>query len=343
VRRVLAAYCAALGLLGAGATWAESAARESVVLLLPPQETPTALRLRAEIEKLDVRVQVAELDESVSPDETRMAELASFYGAEALVLLSQNGRAATIWFGSAEPGERLKRVVEAESGSPDVRSDSVVIGTMELLRVRLLTRRARKPEPPPPAPPPSPPPPAPPPPPAAVPFRPLVLGALVALDKPGPDFGFGSSYQLNIDWALSAPLSLRAVARLPAASSHVKLFPASAEVRAFTAAGALVLGGNPIDELRLDAFVGPAAARVSADGLSEQPAYVYSRAEWVPAAVGGVRGSYQLTPALGATVQFSGIFAARPVEIWLLEQLAGTWGRPALSLGMGLELRPNLR
>src|SRR6185503_16247190 len=154
-------------------------------------------RLKAEVSKLDLAVHVAQTDEPVDPDEPRMAELAQMFGGEALVLLSPDGRVATIWFKQAGQGEKLKRVVQAESGSPDLRSESVVVGTMELLRVRLLLRREALATPPP-----SPPPPSPPlPPPSApiAPYRPLLLGAVVGLDKVGAKFGFGSSYQFNID------------------------------------------------------------------------------------------------------------------------------------------------
>jgi hypothetical protein len=314
-----------------------------VVLLLPALETPTARRLKAEIEKLDVEVHVAQADESVAPDELRMVELAQTFGGEALIVLAADGRAATIWFKKAEQGEKLKRVVQAQNGSPDLRSESVVVGTMELLRVRLLTRRERPPPPAasPPAPPP--PPPAPPPPPPPAEYRPLTLGAVVGLDKSGRHFSFGSSYQLNADFQLAEAVALRALVRLPAASSQARLDRATAELESIVVVGGGAVGFNPAPSLRLDVFAGLGAARVIAQGFSQIPATNSQQSSWVTVGASGVRGALRLAPMLNVTAQGSLVVSAQPVEIVLNDQVAAVWGRPSLFAGIGLELRPDLR
>jgi hypothetical protein len=342
VRRVLAAALVALGALGPAEVWGEGAPRDYVVLLLPAEESPTALRLKAEIEKLDLDVHVAQGDEAVDPDESRMVELAQLFGGEALVVLSADGRMATIWFKKAEQGEKLKRVVQAQSGSPDLRSESVVVGTMELLRVRLLTRRELpEPAPPPPASPaPAPPPP---PPPAPTEYRPLTLGAVVGLDKGGKDFSFGSSYQLNVDFQLAQPIALRALVRLPAAGSQARLGRATAELESIIVVGGGALGFNPVPSLRFDLFVGVGAAHVVAQGFSQIPATKRRQSSWVTVGAGGVRGALRIAPMLNVTTQGSLAVSAQPVEIVLNDQVAATWGRPSLFAGIGLEFRPDLR
>lgn len=311
-----------------------------MVLLLPERETPTSRRLKAEISKLDVEVRVAQTDEP-DPDERRMVELAQQFGGEALIVLSADGRVATIWFKKAEQGAKLKRVVQAQSGSADLRSESVVVGTMELLRVRLLTRRDTPP--PEPVEPPPAPPPLPSPPPLPEPdYRPLTVGAVVGLDKGGKDFNFGSSYQLSVDFELADPLSIRALARLPAASSQTRLQLATAELQSIIVVGGAALGFDPVPALRLDLFGGLGAARIEAEGFS--PIALYSQeTTWVFASAFGLRGALRIAPFLNVTAQGSAVIASRPVEIVLSEQVAATWGRPALFAGIGLELRPNLR
>jgi hypothetical protein len=343
VIRVLAAAVLALSALGPAEVWGQQAPRDYVVLLLPQDETPTARRLKAEISKLDVEVHVAQADESVDPDEPRMAELAQLFGGEALVLLSADGRVATIWFTQAEEGEKLKRVVQAQSGSPDLRSESVVVGTMELLRVRLLTRReaprppAREPAPPPPPPPePSPPPPPPP------DYRPLTIGAVVGLDKGGKHFGFGSSYQLSFDFQVVDALSVRALVRLPAASSQARLKSATAELESIVAVGGLAAGFNPVPPLRLDLFGGLGGAHVVAQGFSQVLANSSQQSRWVLVGAGGLRAALQIAPVLNATAQGGLVVSSRPVEIILNDEVAATWGRPSLFTGIGLELRPAL-
>jgi hypothetical protein len=340
VQRVLLAAIVALGALGPAKSWGEDAPRNYVVLLLPAHDTPTSRRLKAEISKLDLAVHVAQTDEPVDPDEPRMAELAQTFGGEALVLLSRDGRVATIWFSHAGQGEKLKRVVQAESGSADLRSESVVVGTMELLRVRLLTRREvpaeREPEPPPPVPPP--------PAPAAVrEYRPLTVGAVVGLDKAGSKFSFGSSYQLSVDFQLLKPLSLRALVRLPAASSQTTLKKATAEVQPVIAVGGAAIGFNPAAALRLDVFGGLGAAHVVAQGNSQQLAVTRQASTWVPVSAAGTRAALQIAPILEVTAQASMTLSSTPVEIVINDETAAVWGRPALFFGIGLELRPDLR
>ncbi len=313
------------------------------MLLLPERDTPTSRRLKAEISKLDLAVHVAQTDESVDPDEPRMAELARLFGGEALVLLSSDGRVATIWFGDAGQGEKLKRVVQAESGSADLRSESVVVGTMELLRVRLLSRRQ-----PPPRAAESPPPPPPvnePPPPPPEDYRPLVVGAVVGLDKAGSNFSFGSSYQLNVDFQVLEPLALRALVRLPAASSQTTLEGATGEVQSVVAVAGGALGVDATPSLRFDVFGGAGAARVIAQGFppSGRLAATSQQSTWVFVGATGGRAAFRLAPILNVTAQASATVSASPVEIVINDQVAATWGRPALFLGIGLELRPNLR
>jgi hypothetical protein len=312
-----------------------------VVLLLPEHETPTSRRLKAEVSKLDLAVHVAQTDEPVDPDEPRMAELAQMFGGEALVLLSSDGRVATIWFSQAGQGEKLKRVVQAESGSADLRSESVVVGTMELLRVRLLTRR----EAPPPPPPLPPPPPPPPPPPVEPAYRPLTVGAVVGLDKAGSKFSFGSSYQLNADFQLTKPLAVRALVRLPAASSQTTLQGATAEVQAIIAVGGLALGFNPTPSLRLDAFAALGGAHVAALGFSPPGKQALTRQEskWLFVGAGGGRAAFEIAPILNVTAQAGLAVSSIPVEIVIDREVAAVWGRPALFFGIGLELRPDLK
>jgi hypothetical protein len=341
VKRVLLAAIVALGALGPAKSWGEAAPRNYVVLLLPAHDTPTSRRLKAEISKLDLAVHVAQTDEPVDPDEPRMAELAQTFGGEALVLLSSDGRVATIWFSHAGQGEKLKRVVQGESGSPDLRSESVVVGTMELLRVRLLTRREvteQGPEPPPTPPPPPATPPAPP-----REYRPLTVGAVVGLDKAGSKFSFGSSYQLSVDFQLLKPLSLRALVRLPAASSQTTLKKATAEVQPVVAVGGAAVGFNPAAALRLDVFAGLGAAHVVAQGNSQQLAVTRQASTWVFVSAGGARAALQIAPILEVTAQAGLALSARPIEIVINDEVAAVWGRPALFFGIGLELRPDLR
>jgi hypothetical protein len=264
------------------------------------------------------------------------------FGGEALVVLSPDGRVATIWFSHSGQGEKLKRVVQADSGSPDLRSESVVVGTMELLRVRLLSRREPA-SPPPPSPPPPPPPAPPPPPPAA--YRPLTVGAVVGLDKAGSKFSFGSSYQLNVDFQLLKPLALRALVRLPAASSQTSLRGATAEIQSVVMAGGLALGFNPAPSLRLDVFGGAGAAHVVAQGFSPPGMLAVTRqqSKWVFVGAGGLRSAFEIVPILNITAQ-AGLAVSRvPVEIVIDDETAAVWGRPALFFGIGLELRPDLR
>jgi len=341
VNRLLAAAIVALGALGPATSWSAGVPRNYVVLLLPAHDTPTSRRLKAEISKLDLAVHVAQTDEPVDPDEPRLAELAQTFGGEALVMLSADGRAATIWFSHAGQGEKLKRVVQAESGSPDLRSESVVVGTVELLRVRLLTRRAlpeHEPEaPPPPAPPPAPAP--------ALPrdYRPLTIGAVVGLDKAGSRFSFGSSYQLSVDFRLLEPLSLRALVRLPAASSQTTLGKATAELQPVIAVGGAAVGVSPSAALRLDVFGGLGAAHVVAQGNSQQLAVTRQASTWVFVGATGARAALELAPMLNVTAQAGLAVSGKPVEIVINDQTAAVWGRPSLFFGIGLELRPALR
>lgn len=338
MNRLLAAALVALGALGPATSWGEE--RDYVVLLLPARETPTSRRLKAEVSKLDLAVHVAQTDEPVDADEPRMAELAQTFGGEALVLLSSDGRVATIWFSQAGEGEKLKRVVQAESGSADLRSESVVVGTVELLRVRLLTRRQAEPEPPPPLPTPPPPPP-----PVEPEYRPLTVGTVVGLDKAGSKFSFGSSYQVSADFQLAKPLSARAALRLPAASSQTSLGGATAEVQTVITVGGVALGFNPTPALRLDAFGGLGGAHVSALGFSAPGKEALTRqlSRWLFVGAGGGRAALQIAPILNVTAQASAVVSALPVEIVIDHQVAAVWGRPALFFGIGLELRPELR
>lgn len=344
MNRVLAAIVVALGALVPAEVGGQSAQRDYIVLLLPESETPTSLRLKAEIAKLGLNVHVAATNEPVDPDEPRMAELAQLFGGEALVVLSPDGRVATIWFSKAEQGEKLKRVVQAQGGSEDMRSESVVVGTLELLRVRLVLRR-EAPEPArPAAPAPAPPPPPPAPPPPLEDYRPLLVGAVVGLDKPGPKLSFGSSYQLNVDFQLSKPIGLRVLGRLPAASSQASLAGATAEVESLIAGGGFTFGFDTAQMLRLDVLAGAGAARVVAQGFSpELPAQTSREREWLLVGLGGLRSALRIAPVLNVTAQAGLTFSTRPVELVLNEQTAAVWGRPALFFGIGLELRPKLR
>lgn len=341
--RLLAAALVALGALGPATSWGEEAPRDYVVLLLPERETPTSRRLRAEVSKLNLAVHVAQTDEPVDPDEPRMAELAHTFGGEALVLLSRDGRVATIWFSQAGQGEKLKRVVQAESGSADLRSESVVVGTVELLRVRLLTRRSAPPSSRPTATPT--PPTAAPPAPAPTAYRPLTLGLVVGLDKAGKRFSFGSSYQLSVDFQVQKSLALRALVRLPAASSQTTLHGATAEVQALLALGGAAVGFNPTPTLRLDAFGGLGGAHVDALGFPPpgQQAFTREVSKWVFVGAGGGRAAFQIAPVIDVTAQASVTMSGIPVEVVIDRQVAAVWGRPALFLGIGLELRPDFR
>jgi hypothetical protein len=333
---LLVAFCS-------GHVNAQAKHRDYVVLLIPPEETPTTRRLKAEMAELDLEVHVAQTDEPVNPDEPRMAELAKLFGGEALVLLSPDTRSATIWFSNAQPGEKLKRVVQAESGSADLRSESVVVGTMELLRVRLLSRRTVQAAEPPPSPPP-----VPPPRPSAPSLspdehRPLLLGAAVGLDKAGSKLSFGSSYQLNLDLQLAPPLALRALVRMPAASSQVTVGTAVAELSAIMSVGGLALGFDPVRSLRLDLFLGAGAAHVVAQGFSPHlPADTSRESTWVFVGDAAARGAFRIAPVLSVAAQANVAMSAVPVEVVLNDHVAAVWGRPVLFFGIGLELRPAL-
>jgi hypothetical protein len=167
---------------------------------------------------------------------------------------------------------------------------------------------------------------------------------VVGLDKAGENFSFGSSYQLSVDFQFSKPVALRAVGRLPAASSQTKLKSATAEIESVIIAGGLALGFNPAPVLRLDVLGAAGAARIVAQGFSpEVPAKTGHESRWLLVGVGGTRGALQIAPMLNVTAQASLTLSAVPVEIVLNDEVAAVWGRPAVFFGIGLELRPDLR
>jgi hypothetical protein len=177
------------------------------------------------------------------------------------------------------------------------------------------------------------------------PYRPLTIGAVVGLDKAGSKFSFGSSYQLSVDFQLLEPLSVRAFVRLPAASSQTSLHGATAEVQSVLSAGALALGFNPLPTLRLDVHAGAGAAHVVAQGFSPpgMPAVTHQQSKWIFVGVGGARAALEIAPILNVTAQASAAVSGVPVEVVIDNDTAAVWGRPALFLGIGLELRPDLR
>jgi hypothetical protein len=165
----------------------------------------------------------------------------------------------------------------------------------------------------------------------------------VGLDKGGSDFGFGSSYQLSVDVQLATPIALRALVRLPAASSQARLARATAELESVVALAGGAVGFNPAEALRLDLFLGLGGARVVAQGFSQVPATNSQQSSWVPVGSVGLRGALQIAPMLNVTTQGNMVVSSRPVEIVLNKEVAATWGRPSVFAGIGLELKPDLR
>jgi hypothetical protein len=91
-------------------------------------------------------------------------------------------------------------------------------------------------------------------------------------------------------------------------------------------------------------LAGAGAARVAAQGFStDVPADTNRESRWMLVGLGGVRGALAIAPMLNVTAQAGLTYAAQPVELVLNDEVAAVWGRPALFIGIGLELRPNLR
>jgi hypothetical protein len=234
-----------------------------------------------------------------------------------------------------QPGE--ERLVKGGSGSAAVRTDAIIVGTMEVLRARLLDKP--EPEPEPPAPPPR----------RDQPEKPtaeageegpLTLGAVIGLDHGGTGFQFSSSFQLNADVAIYDTLRLRALLRVPMASARAEQGSASAEVKALVAAGAFAVGGELLPSWWLDFMLGGGAAHVTAEGFSEVPASTRSVDRWVFVVASGAHTAWQLNSALALTVHAAAAVAPVPVEVYVNEERIATWGRPAVLTGVGLEFRP---
>jgi hypothetical protein len=148
-----------------------------------------------------------------------------------------------------------------------------------------------------------------------------------------------------VDFQVVEPLALRALVRLPAASSQTTLNGATGEVQSVVAVAGGALGFDATASLRLDVFAGAGAARVVAQGFPPpgKLAATSQRSTWVFVGAGGGRAAFQIAPILNVTAQGGVTLSAAPVEIVINDQVAATWGRPALFFGIGLELRPNLR
>lgn len=330
---ILAALWIALGLI-APETRAEDE-RPLIVLLLPERDTPTTRRLIAEASELRAGVRVLRATPPLDTSTRGLAELADEQGAGAVVLLWDDERAATVWYRDPETGAGQQRVVSSGSGSPGVRTDAVVVGTMEVLRAQLL--EAPEPEPPPPAPEPRD---QPPPPPAPRQDGPLILGAVIGLDQGGSEFTFSSSFQLNVDLEIEHSLRWRLLLRVPMASARAEAETASAEIKPLLAAGGFALGGEIVPSWWLDLWVGAGAAHVVAEGFSEIPARTRSLDEWVFAVVAGAHTAWRLNSTMNFTLHAGAALAPAPIEIWVNDERLASWGRPAAMAGVGLEFRP---
>ncbi len=176
-------------------------------------------------------------------------------------------------------------------------------------------------------------------------YRPLVFGAAVGLDKAGSKFTFGSSYQLNVDFQVLRPLALRALVRLPAASSQTTLGGATGEVHSVLAVAGVAVGVDAASFLRLDLFAGVGGARVVALGFPPpgKAALTWRRATSVFVGAGGGRAAFRIAPVVSVTAHAGVAVSAQPVEIIIYDQEAAVWGRPSLFFGIGLELRPDFR
>jgi hypothetical protein len=326
----------ALGLPAASAR--AQGERPLIVLLLPERDSPTTRRLIAESAELRAGVRVLRAAPGVDTSGAGLAELAEQQDAAAVVLLADDERAATVWFRDAETGATERRLVKGGSGSAAVRTDAVVVGTMEVLRARLLEKPA-----PPPAKPESQPRKEPSPPANTEEHHgPLVLGAVIGLDQGGPDFTFSSSFQLNADVVLHESLRLRGLMRVPMASARATDGSASAEVKPLLAAGAFAVGGELARAWWLDFYVGAGGTHVIAEGFSEVPASTRSVDRWVFVVIAGVHTAWRLNSVMSLTLQAGAALAPSPVEIYVNDQRIATWGRPAVMTGVGLEFQPTL-
>jgi hypothetical protein len=332
---ILAALWIALGLLAPEAR--AQGERPLIVLLLPERESPTARRLIAEIGELGASFRVLQIADDLDTSSEGLAQLAELQGASTVVLLDEQERSATLWFDDGE-----QRRVTSGAGSAEVRTDAVVVGTLEVLRARL--RREPKPKPETrdePTPDTEPEPLDNPtlPTPQSEP-GPLIFGAVIGLDRGGPEFTWSSSFQLNIDLALASSLHLRALLRVPMASARADAPGASAEIKPLLTAGGFALGGELTSGWWFDYHLGAGAAHVVAEGFSEIPASTRSVDRWLFVVVSGVHTSWRLNSVMSLTLHAAAALAPAPVEVYVNEQRIATWGRPAAMTGVGLEFRP---
>jgi len=327
---ILAALWIALGLTAPDA--AAQSERPLIVLLLPERDSPTTRRLIAEAAELHAGVRVLRATGRVATSRGALAELAEQHDAVAVVLLSGDERSSTVWVRDVETGTGEQRVVSGGSGSADVRTEAIVVGTMEVLRARLLEKPPPTPEK------------EPPPSPEVVPPEdsPLILGAVIGLDHAGSDFTFSSSFQFNADVALHESLRLRGLLRVPMASARAEGAGASAEIKPLLAAGGFAVGGDLVPGWWLDFSLGGGAAHVVAEGFSEVPASTRSAESWVFVVVSGVHTAWRLNRIMALTLHAAAVVAPSPVEIFVNDERIATWGRPSIMTGVGLEFRPAL-
>ncbi len=333
---ILAALWIALGLLAPDVCAQDE--RPLIVLLLPERDSPTTRRLIAEAAELRAGVRVLRAAPGVDTSRAGLAQLAEQQNAAAVVLLAENERTSTVWIRDPETGSGQQRIVSGGSGSADVRTDAVVVGTMEVLRARLLEKPAAPPTEEAPAPRPEPaPPPA-----AAAQSGPLILGAVIGLDRGGADFTFSSSFQFNADFEIVRALRLRGLLRVPMASARAESGSASAEVKPLLAAGGLAVGGDLLPGWWLDFWLGAGGAHVVAEGFSDIPASTRSAGSWVFVVVGGAHTAWRLNRVMNLALHAGASVAPSPVEIYVNDERIATWGRPAFISGVGLEFQPAL-
>lgn len=334
-RALTAALSIALGLAVALSAESAEGAPQHVVLILPEPRTPIARRLEAEVMELDAGVHV--VDEAVREGEPpSLGELGGRYGAAAVVELWKDGSAVTIWLRDVEPGQNHERVVSSGTGSPDLRSDAIVVGTIELLRVHLEEPPPRVEEPAPERDEPA----------RVVPEqnhgRPLGFGVAIGIDAPSADFSLGSSLEFDLAASLSDALRARAFLRLPVAGSRVEVETASAEVRALLGGVALGIGAEPFASCWIGAELGAGISRLEAQGFSQLPAETRAVNRSAFVAFGGLRASLQLNTAVSLVAGAGVMVSPSPVEVRIDGETIATWGRPGFLGSFGLELWPKL-
>jgi hypothetical protein len=315
-----------------------------VVVLLRERDSPTARRLQAEIADLDVRVVVLQVKRNLDQREGVVERLARSRHAAVAILLRADGRSVLVWLWDPHRDEPSLRTVNAGGGSADLRTDALVVGTIELVRAHLLA--VERPPEPKPEPEPEPivlPPLAPgPPPERPTPHpAPFAFAASAGPDKPANDWSWGLSYQLNLEAALTRALGTRLLVRLPVTTSSVGAAAAKAEVEAQVLGGALTLDTTLSEDWIVGGYLGGSGVHLSAKGFSTAAAATRTESHWVFGLLLGAHLRWHFQASLGLIAQAGTVIVPTRAEIILNDQSAGSWGRPGFMSGLGLEFRPS--